>query len=246
MSIMAAVHALTAAEILSAWEEGVALDAIARPAVLLRHAGVAAEPDAVEGWSIGRRDAALIDLHVKSFGPRVDGTAPCASCGNPLEIAFEVDDIRSPVGDAGTAFELSGEVFERVVFRLPTSSDLRHLTACESPERAAHLLAERCVLERDSGVGRPLPESLVEALGEAVAEHDPQSHVLLEATCPGCRAVVTVLFDIADFLWREVAFTARQLLAAVHVLASSYGWPESEILRMPAGRRRTYLEMIWD
>jgi hypothetical protein len=73
---------------------------------------------------------------------------------------------------------------------------------------------------------------------------DPQAEALLDTTCPFCGASVTAALDATAFLSEEVARRGRYVLAEVHVLASTYGWSERDLLAMTAERRRTYLQLI--
>jgi hypothetical protein len=52
------------------------------------------------------------------------------------------------------------------------------------------------------------------------------------------------VLDPVDLVWREFAALARRLEDEVHVLASAYGWTESEILALPDSRRRRYVDRI--
>jgi hypothetical protein len=45
-------------------------------------------------------------------------------------------------------------------------------------------------------------------------------------------------------VWRELDEWAERTLHEIHVIASNYGWSESEILELSARRRQTYVEMI--
>jgi hypothetical protein len=239
----AAVGALSESAILSAWEQGTAADAVDRPLVLLQHASRALLPDVAGGWTVGRRDAGLIDLCELTFGPVATGTAPCTRCGLPVEISFPLAAIRTDHGDAGLRLELVLDDGRRVSFRLPTSADLRNASQCRTAEDGARMLAAGCLLEGRSADDAPLADSVIDALGSAMAELDPQSDVSLEARCPACEAELTVNFDVADYVWRRVAMAGRELIFDVHQLAAAYGWSEAEILAIPAGRRHRYLEL---
>ena len=66
----------------------------------------------------------------------------------------------------------------------------------------------------------------------------------LDLTCPACGHAWQTAFDIAAFVWRELDDWAERTLHEIHVIASAYGWTESEILELGARRRQTYVEMI--
>ena len=77
-----------------------------------------------------------------------------------------------------------------------------------------------------------------------MAECDPQAEVLIDMECPDCGHRWQMLFDIAAFLWTEIAVAAKRLLREVHTLARAYGWREADILSLSAARRQFYIEMV--
>ena len=140
----------------------------------------------------------------------------------------------------------SGEHILR--FRLPNSHDLAALAASGDPASGARLLAERCLIEasRDGTpvAGAELPETAIASLAGRMAECDPQAEVLIDMECPDCGHRWQMLFDIAAFLWTEIAVAAKRLLREVHTLARAYGWREVDILSLSAARRQFYIEMV--
>ena len=89
-----------------------------------------------------------------------------------------------------------------------------------------------------------LPAETVEALSRAMIEAEPEAEIILRLTCPACGHEWDLLFDIAEFFWREISAQAQRLLREIDTLARAYGWTEAEILNLPAQRRQTYLEML--
>jgi hypothetical protein len=65
----------------------------------------------------------------------------------------------------------------------------------------------------------------------------------LEGACPECGTRMPVYFDVLDYVLRELRQRAASLFEDVHILASRYHWAEDVILRMPAYRRQTYVEL---
>jgi hypothetical protein len=88
-----------------------------------------------------------------------------------------------------------------------------------------------------------LPEAAFAALDEALAAADPQADLELGVECPSCGERSSTRFDIGSFLWAELEHFAVRTLREIHVLASAYGWSESQILELGA-RRRLYLELL--
>lgn len=241
-------YALSDAALLSAWEEGQRCPPLDRAAGLLRLALPDAERASVDTWSIGQRDACLLDIRRATFGEHLAGITLCSACGEQLDIAFNIRDIRSPYSETPMEVEaMAGDVPYHVTFRTPTSADVQAVRH-EDLDTAWRSLAERCVLHASRGgetlPATALPDEVVAAISEAMASHDPQSDVHIEMTCPACGHAWTVVFDIVDFLWREVAMRARQIALDVHTLALAYGWREADILAMSPARRQTYRDLV--
>lgn len=91
---------------------------------------------------------------------------------------------------------------------------------------------------------RELPDETIAAISRAMLEADPQAEITLRLTCPACGHEWDLLFDVADFFWKEISAQAQRLLREIDALARAYGWTEHEILNLPAQRRQTYLEML--
>lgn len=256
------MRALSAAALLDVWEEG-QVQSPTRRALLLLAAACRDTPAAhLAGLSIGQRDTRLLSLREQTFGPRLDCLVTCPRCGERLEMAFNVSDIRVDEEDAdhgnngegqdgalaggGTALSLAVDDYE-VQFRLPNSLDLIAVTEGSATGPVRHQLLERCLLaarrdHQDQPVDQ-LPTSVVDALGERMARVDPQADVQLALECPACGHRWQATFDIVSFLWSELGTWARRTLYQVHALAQAYGWREADILAMSAWRRQCYLEM---
>jgi hypothetical protein len=73
---------------------------------------------------------------------------------------------------------------------------------------------------------------------------DPRGRIQFALDCPACLKHWEETFDITSFFWSEVSAWALRQLREVHVIASTYGWSEAEILALGPARRRAYLEMI--
>jgi hypothetical protein len=265
---------IPAAQLLDAWEQGHAASPGERGLLLLAVAHPEQPAASLAGWTVGRRDAALLALREQVFGPQLAALAECPRCDEPLDVEFPVSAITLPApaagdgsapGDESTlrdeAFVLEVDGY-RLLYRLPTAGDLAALGRNGGRDPARRLM-ERCLVEvaqvQAAGVeGQPgdlapaleaaLPEPVLEALASAlagaVAQADPQAEIELSLTCPACGAQWQTPFDIVTYLWQELDAWAARLLADVHVLASSYGWSEADILALSPWRRQRYLEMI--
>ena len=85
---------------------------------------------------------------------------------------------------------------------------------------------------------------MIEAITQRMAAVDPQADIRLKVTCPACQHTWLASFDTVHFFWDEIDAWARRTLQEVHVLASAYGWSETDILKLSAWRRRAYIELV--
>jgi hypothetical protein len=249
------MRALSVAEQLRVWERGRRQTSARRALLLLAAASPEISPGELAQLSVGQRDARLLTLREWMFGARIESVVGCPECSERLELTFDVADIRA-TGEPensppGATYLLQLDGYE-MRFRPPNSDDLEAIVKCQSGDAARDELLARCALEirrgktkdnAKSGVNQ-LPSKVVEALVERMAQVDPQANVQLSLNCPACRHAWAAVFDIASFLWSEIDDWAQRILREVHLLASAYGWHETDILEMSAERRGFYLEMI--
>lgn len=230
----------SAAELLNVWERGRSARHAERALLML----AAAEPDAsAEGLAaltVGRRDAGLLRLRERLFGPHLESVTRCPACGELLELTLDTADLLSdaPVAPAGP-FWLDTEG-GRVLFRLPTSADL---LAMDGGHGASVGLLERCV-EEVVGEAASLPPDLVTRVAARMAEADPLADVQLSLSCPACGERWIGSFDAVSYLWDEIDAWAHRTLREVHLLARAYGWGEVEILSLSPLRRHAYLDLV--
>jgi hypothetical protein len=159
---------------------------------------------------------------------------------------FDGAEVRREAADVeAAAIEVEG--FD-VEFRLPNGGDAVAIErACDLDTARADLL-KRCVtrVSRAGGVASldDLPAHAVAAIVRRMGELDPQADIALDIGCPSCAHAWREPFDVVTFLWSELSAWARRQLGEVHLLASAYGWSESDILRLSPARRQIYLEMV--
>jgi hypothetical protein len=238
----------TAPELLDAWERGQGQPAVRRALALLAAACPDAPADDLARLPVGARDGLLLTLREWTFGRGLTALVDCPHCGEGVEMTFQTGDIRcagEEVPEGGLSLAAAG--FE-VRFRLPDSRDLAAAAGAADVAGGRAVLLERCVLSAVAGGeafrADRLPEAVVEAVVERMARADPQAEVRLDARCQACGAACPVAFDILSFFWAELEAWARRTLAEVHVLASAYGWRESDVLALSPFRRQMYLEMV--
>lgn len=239
----------SAASLLHAWEQGWAQPLPLRGATLLE----AAHPDrSAAGWAaepVIRRDALLLELREALFGSRMTCHMPCPACSERFDFTLETSDLRSDMVLSDERFELHSEGCA-VTFRLPSSLDLLDVQIQDDQEAdvAVRTLLMRCIEEVVCGGEAVPPDGLPEPVAAAVAarmdEIGRDASVELSFDCSACGHHWAAPFDIASYLWIEVDAWARRTFQEIHLLASAYGWTESEILGLTARRRRLYAEMV--
>jgi hypothetical protein len=238
---------VTAADLLAVWERGRSASPGERGLLLLRMAEPEVQQDALDGWSAGRRDACLLGLRERIFGPRLSIVTSCPSCDEALELEVPVADITMSEGRPNRSPMTLSRGDYRVTFRLPSAGDLAVMGAAGPDDGAERRLLERCIVEAgESGAARTaaeLPDTLLEAVAAGMASADPQAEVELSLECPACGDAFSSPLDIVSFLWHEIEAHVAGTLRQVALLASAFGWSEREILAMSPSRRACYMEL---
>jgi hypothetical protein len=238
-------------DLLDAWERGIVQTPAQIGLSLLSSTSPDVSYEELSNLSIGERDRLLLQLREGIFGPYIMGLIICPECGELLEMALDVIDIRIKSGietpETERCLHLVSEGYE-IRFRLPDCADLEAISLCEDISEARYLILSRCiqgVLYQGSDTSiEDLPANLLDSIEERMASADPQADVLLRAACASCRHEWDAIFDISSFLWKEIDSWARRTLQDVHTLASAYGWSEKDILGMSSRRRKSYLDMV--
>jgi hypothetical protein len=244
------MRSLSEQDILNIWEKGLYLHMVERAITILALADPQHSRNEALAMSIGQRDTHLLTIRERSFGAQFAGYATCPRCHEALDLTFSASDIRVTAPDhADERAEISFQHGDYALqARLLISADLLAITGCRTVAAARTVLLERCITHAshqgtDIGVSE-LPDSVIEALGDAIVERDTQAEIRLKLVCPFCDHHWFAIFDILTFLWQEIATHARRILRDVHLLASAYGWTETDILALSTVRRRLYLEMV--
>lgn len=249
------MRALSASDVLYAWEVGRQKHPLDRALLLLALALPSFSPALLSSLTIGQRNRALLLLRQKTLGASARCLARCPNCGEQLEFSLdlaalsltEFEELVEPDEHTEPIHSLNVDAYA-LDFRVPTSTDIAAMVRAVDVQEGKHLLIERCVVQatRDN-LPVPvenLPEEIVQALSEAVIEHDPMAEIECVLVCQVCQQSWTTFFDIVSFFWTELDALAKRLLRDVHTIASAYGWRESDILALSAARRQYYLELI--
>jgi hypothetical protein len=238
---------LTPSELLEMWEKGIEHTMFERALLLLE--GATGEPkENLSQLTIGLRDFKLFELREALFGRSLPCITSCPTCNERLELNLASEELRiSSKSDAQTKFTL---VFDgiKIDYRLPTSNDLALASSEINNDNARKCLLSACIIEACQDHRKltyeDLPAMVLESLSSAMADADPQSHLELVLTCPACEHAWSAVFDITSYLWNEIQNWAMRTLREVHILASAYGWSETDILALSTLRRQLYLQSV--
>jgi hypothetical protein len=255
------MHPLSAAQVLALWDAGQTRHPIDRALLALALAMPEEAPDELADRPVGWREINLLALRNATFGSALDGYAPCPSCGSLMEFSLDgaalLDGLPAP--DCAARVLVDGRQW-----RLPSTRDQAMILAAPDPETAVDWLLDRCRIDKSDSsdvlttiettagprVNRKKSQklnfspALISELESRMEALDPAADIRLGMRCTDCGHVWDAVLDIGTCFWDELGSRARQLLEAVHRLASAYGWREAEILALSPARRAAYLNMI--
>jgi hypothetical protein len=243
-------------------EEGSELSIAARSSELLARClqtlgpFTAVNRELVGMLTVGDREALFLHLRRLTFGERMSCVLQCPeiTCNAKMDLDLPVSELlQQPYPYAKEVHETlveGGDLSYRVRFRLPNGSDQEAAAplALTDAEAAADLILRRTIREiAELPGGQQLeqpPEAVKQALPDLMAKLDPQAELILKASCPECRRIFKVQFDVADYFQRELTTRVRDVYREVHLLALHYHWSEADILSLSARKRRIYLDLL--
>lgn len=257
------MQGLTASQLLEVWERGEARHPLDR-ALMILSTGDSANPmpdwDSLANLQIGERNRRLLELRAATFGTTIAMATSCPACNEPLEFTIDskmLTDAAPPLATQSLHLQAGG--FD-LALRLPTSHDLAMLYKIAGdvdngmtadPAGLRNILARRCVIDAPHAAGTAasevpdvLPEDVVAALSDILAQADPLADIRFALSCPKCAQESQQPLDVAAFFWGEIVAQARRLLAEVDTLARAYHWREADILALEPRRRQAYLERV--
>lgn len=241
---------LATKEVLRIWENSRNQSLLDKSINLLRVSCSGSGIEDPAALSIGERDAMLLQLREWLFGPNLLNVADCPECHEQVEWVTSISDLQESSSEEKTpvsAFSLDTDNYH-IQFRVPNSYDIAKVISYPDYRLNPGKLLSDCIIEiqkdNKSCSFEDLPEEVLNKLDQRMAEVDPHADIRMVLNCPNCLNSWEMPFDIMSYLWLEIDNWARHILQDVAVLASTFGWSESEILSMSPERRRIYLKMI--
>jgi hypothetical protein len=241
--------ALNPAALLRLWDKCAPAGLPQRARTILRASYPGVRTEELDAMAIGAWNSALLRFRAAQFGTQLQVFDRCPHCEGNVEFGIETSEIL-----AGSKPVLAEGSFSTgdwsVRFRLLTGGDWVQSYKPEGTETivAAKRLLGRAIVQvrrgENDAVAEDMPDAAWEALAEALLQADSASEIVFHLRCPSCGAQWESPLEPAEFVWREINAACRRLLRHIHVLASTYGWSESEILRLSQERRTSYLHLI--
>lgn len=231
--------------LLQLWESGLERHPIDRGLLLLAYTLPGYSLEQLRRLTVGQRNERVLELRRRTMGSKMSCYAVCPHCGESLEFSLDSSMFAAQAVEA-FAGEIAIEDY-RIAYRLPNSSDLGAAASQRDLTAARDVLLKRCVtraMREDQIVDAlKLPQTVITELGNVISQHDPLAEISLNLRCGSCAGEWAILLDIVAFFWKEMSARAYRLMEDVHLLASSYGWHEKDILSMSPTRRAYYLSL---
>lgn len=226
------MSALTASEIITAWEAGSARAPLDRALFLLWVAGDQAD---LPGLPLSERDRRLLQLRGATFGPGLGSTALCPGCGAQMEVELDVRELAASL-----------PVRQHETLRLgETQVEVRPLNSRDLAA-ASRLPAENVPLflrNRIADSSEELADDKLLEIDALIEEREGEGELNITLTCADCATTWVEQLDVVDHLWREVESAALRVLGEVAEVAVAFGWSEADILAMTPARRSAYLTL---
>jgi len=192
--------------------------------------------------SIRERDRRLLNFRKRFFGPLLQNSSDCPACSEKLEWEISVSDlIIEAQQDQTLSIAFDDQTYR---FRLPNSQDVLETIYLTDRSKQEEYLLQKCILSTDEYKADSIAEEVKDFILLKMEEADPQSNLDLNLSCPVCNHQWTLTFDIMEYLWIEINERAIQLMRDIYLLAKTFHWSETEILRMNPFRKSLYLSMI--
>ncbi|RFM26931.1 T4 family baseplate hub assembly chaperone [Deminuibacter soli] len=201
-------------------------------------------------WSIGERDARLLQLREWLFGSQLINLVHCPQCNELIEWETGTDTFRLQNWQQQPEVQLHSIATDDCVvhFRLPNSNDMLQVLYQEAYLDDASLILHNCITAAwhngEPCVAAQLPQTALDAVNAYMEDADRQADIRIQLTCPACEHQWQSHFDIVSYLWIEVDNAVKHLLQETAVLAMAFGWTEEAILALSPQRRQYYLQMI--
>lgn len=200
-------------------------------------------PKILERLSVGDRVALLLQARRFMIGDAIRCMVACPGCGKNMSFDLSINKLlQTKYPEVKEYYDLEANGF-RLQVRPLTAFDQKIGVLGPAENALVEELARSCIVRADPPLSSHIPDMLVDAIGAKLEEVDPLSDIRVAASCPECKYAFSASFPTEHFILKELMNTDR-LAQEVHCLALNYHWSEKEILSLPMGRRRRYVELV--
>lgn len=186
--------------------------------------------------------AAIVALTEDSTTLVADLRCGHGACAQPFEVDLDASALMALAEEAERQRVLDiGPGGTRL--RRPTGDDQRRWQAERYADatQAERAILESLLMDKTAAI---LDADTVARFDTQLAHHDPLVSFSVTTVCPSCDHEQEFTLDLEAWLLARLEQHQRALLRDTHRLALSYGWRESDILALPAWRRRAYLQHV--
>lgn len=191
----------------------------------------------VSDLSASDRDRILAALHRALWGDRIVSTLDCDVCGAAFDLGFEISALQR---------DLHGHAPPRVIsLRIIADADGAelHLPNADEEQKAAELGPAAGAGNLTRIIGGE-PDRDTDALSARLETLAPLIDIDLDVACAECGHHARARFDIQSFVLQRLLDERDGVIGEIHALASGYGWSLQDILSLPRGLRRSFVNRI--
>jgi hypothetical protein len=197
-----------------------------------------------EALPLGDLDFLVAARRREARGDTFVAAGSCGDCGEAVDVRLGITAYvahHAPRRPRGAVPAADGwwQLNPALAVRVPTVGDVLAAAAEDDPRGA---LLRRCTRGED---GAPVRGGrLLTAAERGMAALAPTLRGEVDGSCPECAATVLLEVDLRELCMSDLRFLADGVYDEVHLLASTYGWSQSDILDMPVSRRGRYADLI--
>jgi hypothetical protein len=196
--------------------------------------------------TIGKRIECLLNIATLESSSVLSVGVRCLNeaCQEQMEVDISMSEFASLQNQNGDADDFMVQVDNKNLrIRKPTGRDQIEWQKLSLPDEdaTARAMIRTLILEVEYD---EIPDTWVQAISETMEEVDPLVNFGLLTYCPNCGEECHYELDLERLSLRELHRIQRDLLQAVHRLASRYNWSEQQIISLPPWRRSHYLTLV--
>jgi hypothetical protein len=234
---------LTLSKLLEIWEQGHGLSPASWALhFLVRYSGN--DHHQLGKLTVGQRDRGLCAIRQAMFGSHLQSHTDCPRCKAKIEVSVDLHDLATETLKESDRMEIGSW---KIDWRVPQAEDLATISHLPDPQKGRQELMRRCLPsirchEQEVEI-EDCPREILDRIEAEMNEADPGADIQFALKCFDCHHEWNIRFDITLFFRKELDRLMSRIFAEIHLLASTYGWHEADILAMSAIRRATYLKL---